>query len=364
MTQPHTAVCRVDVVRGSSVTTFKPLSGSVVYDFDDMTRRSLDVQLIDTEQRTFTQMESLTDPFVAVLKPYRGIQFDQAGLDVEWVPLGTFFTDNLEIGESTGGAVVWQLAALDESSRAMTPFESPRFVPVGTPIQQAVPSIIAAVWPKMQFALAASKFTTPNLLLTEDANPWDEAMRLAQASGNDLYLRRDGVCAMGARPYTISPNPVDPILEFVEGQTATFFDPKRRVNTRPPNVIVVVGTNSQAPGVRAEAADMDPYSPTYSQGPYGRVVEVVRSELVVSLDQARAYASLLLSLRLGPQDEATFSCVPNPAIDEADTVTITRARLGMNRERRLVSHLEIPLDVKTPMAVTGRRSVVTEGRAA
>lgn len=363
VTQSHTAVSKVEVIRGSSVTTFQPLEGNVVYDFDDTTRRSLDCTLIDSTGRTFTQMESLIDPYIATLRPWRGIQFDQAGLDIEWVPLGYFYTDGLEVFESDG-AVLWRIAALDQSSMAMKPLENPVFIPNGTKIWQAIPQVLSIVQPQMSFALSQTLHVTPNVLLNEDSNPWDETVKLANASGNDLYLSRSDVCVLGARPYSVTHDPVDKTLEFVEGENATFWDPKRQVSTRPPNVVVVVGTNTQAPGIRVEVGDMDPYSPTFVGGPYGRVVKIIRSELAITIDIARAMGGNALSKLLGPQDEMTFSCIVNPAIDESDTIAMTRARLGMNRERRLVSHIEIPLSVDAEMQVTGRRNVLTDGRAA
>jgi len=357
MKESHTAVSKLEVERGDSLTTFNILEGSTTYDFDDTTRRSMDVVIIDELNRTYDQMEALTNPFISVLKPYRGIQF--AVGDIEWVPMGTYYTHALDIIEKSG-AVTWRIAGLDASSRAMTPVEHPFYVPSGTPIANAVPALIQSVVPGMNFAIAASPFVTPAVFITEDSNPWEEAEHLAWASGNDLFLSRVNVCTMGSRAREALEQ--NAVWEFIEGVNATFWEPTRTFQQRKPNVIVVIGTNPLAPTARGEAVDNDPMSPTYVYGPYGRQVEVVKSELVVDSTQATMFAQNILSRRLGPQDEITFSCVPNPALDESDTITMTRACMGMNRRSALISHIECPLLSGQEMHITARRSVTSEGR--
>jgi hypothetical protein len=357
MKESHTTVSRLDIVRGHSITTFNVIDGLVVFDFDDTTRRSLDVTLVDETNRTYAEMQSLTDPFISELRPYRGVQF--APGDIEWVPLGTYFTHQLDIMDNDS-MVHWRIAGLDASSRAMTAVESPFFIENGTPIDRAVPSLIQKVYPPMTFAISASPFLTPTMLITEDSNPWEEAEHLANSSGNDLWMSRNNVCIMGARARTAQEQYA--MWHFTEGVDATFWSPVRSFQQRMPNVVIVIGTNPLAPGARGEAYDADPQSPTYINGPYGRQVEVIKSELVNDSTQAALYAGNILTKRLGPQDELTFECVPNPALDESDTITLTRDRMGMIKRPVLISHIECPLVADSGMRITGRRSIFSEGR--
>jgi len=359
--ESHTATARIDIVRGAAITSFKAIDGVVTFDFDDTTRRSLDITFIDESGRTFIDMERLTDPFTCSLKPYRGIDFSNNGSDVEWMGLGEYFTDRLEILETSEGVVQWRISALDASSMCRTPLQFPVFIPGGVPGGEAIPQILRQVWPRMNFQIREGSWTMPPTLIDEDKVPWDEAVRLAQASGQDLFITRDGLCVMGSRPSNVSPRSN---WDFVEGQNATFWEPKRNKSSRLPNVVVVIGTNTLAPGVRGEAYDTDPYSPTYVNGPYGRIVETYKSELVVVTEQAEAMARNILNRRLGPADEVEFYTTPIPFLDEADTISVTRDRMGMNQRQLLISHLEVPLLADDGMRVVGRRTVTSEGRAA
>lgn len=359
--QSHTAVSRLDIIRGLVATTFRVIDGVVTYDFDDTTRRSLDITFIDESGRTFQDMKNLTDPFTCSLRPYRGVDFSNNGSDVEWLGMGEFFTSGLEIMETSEGAVTWRISALDASSMCRTPLQFPVFIPGGTPGGEAIPQVLRQVWPRMGFMIREGSWTMPPILIDEDKVPWDEAVRLAQASGQDLYINRDGFCVMGSRPTDVSPTPN---WFFTEGVNATFWETKRSIRSRLPNVIVVIGTNTLAPGVRGEAFDADPYSPTYVNGPYGRVVETHKTELVTVTEQAEAMARNLLNRRLGPSDEVEIMTTPIPFLDEADTISITRARMGMNQRSLLISHAEIPLLANDGMRLVGRRTVISEGRQA
>lgn len=359
--ESHTAVSRLDIVRGMVTTSFKVIDGVVTFNFDDTTRRSLDITFIDESGRTFQEMKNLTDPFTCSLKPYRGVAFNNAGTDIEWLGMGEYFTDALEIAETSEGAVTWRISALDASSMCRTPLQYPVFIPGGMPGGEAIPAVLRQVWPRMSFMIREGSWTMPPALIDEDKVPWDEAVRLAQASGQDLYINRDGFCVMGSRPSSVSPTPA---WNFIEGQNATFWDTKRSIRSRLPNVVVVIGTNTVAAGVRGEAYDTDPYSPTYVNGPYGRVVETYKSELVVATQQAEAMARNILNRRLGPSDEVEFFTTPIPFLDEADTISVTRARMGMTQRSLLISHMEVPLLANDGMRVIGRRSVTSEGRAA
>jgi hypothetical protein len=289
------------------------------------------------------------------------VQFDNTGTDVEWCLLGSYYTDTLEVVETVEGGVMWRIASLDSSSMCRTPLPTPVFIPDGTPVGEAIPRVLREVWPRMSFNIRESPFTVPATLIDTDKNPWDEAVRLANAAGQDLFITRDNFCAMGSRPSTVDPNPR---WYFTEGENATFWGAQRNTRTRKPNVIVVEGTNTLAPGVRGVAFDNDPYSPTFVEGPYGRVIENYKSELIVTDTQAIAMAQNILSRRLGPSDEVAFMTTPLPHLDEADTIAITRARLGMNQRPLLISHMEIPLLADDGMRITGRRNVKSEGRAA
>lgn len=351
--EDQSAVSSLDVHRGNSTASLALLGGNVTEDMDDATRRSMQCTVYD-EETAFADLEDLLDPYLSTIEPKRGIIYPDGSEEV--VSLGVQHPTELSIQEVDGGPV-FHLTALDSSSRASGPLANPVYIPVGTPFDEAITKLLQSKMPGVSMMIGESEFTTPTLLIPDSSNAWTESRKLAAAAGLDLWVSRDNQVVAAPRP--LDPD-VDPDWEFVEGENATFWDPKRQTRRDDyPNVVVVEGTHPNFPGIRAVVWDDDPASRTYRYGPYGEVVRKIQTEKVTSTDQAQAMAARELARLLGPQYEITLECVPNPALEVGDTVLVTRERVGLVAVRMIVCHLETPLLPEDSQQVTLRRTILT-----
>lgn len=351
--EDHTSVAYLDVQHGgSSIEQMEITGGQVRLEFDTATRRSVTVEI--ASEYSYEEMFDLLDPLSSIFRPYRGIK--NAGV-TEAIPCGDFYMTNLNVAERSG-VPVFKITGYDASVRCMRPIPSPLAIPSGTLFVNAIPPLLRKSLPSLNFRIGQTQWVTPALLLREDSVPWTEARKLANANGQDLWIARDGVCETSARPMEAKRTPD---FYFVEGDNATFWDPERDYDAEDyPNHVVVIGNNSTAADVRGEAWDDDPNSETYRYGKYGDRIYTVKSELPLSSEQATAMAKVILSRKLGGQDEVTFRAVPDASIDEADTASITRERMGLSDRRMLVSSANIPFMANEEMQVTCRRTIVTD----
>lgn len=355
--ESHTAISRIDAITtGQDVAaTLTTMAGTLTQDYDDATRWSLDATLVDPDNRDLGTLQSLLNPLRTVYKAYRGVRY----LDgtEESVPCGTYYPTEVKFKEVNGAPTII-LKGFDASTRCQDDLATPIYLASGTPVTEAVPAILRAKLPSMQFSIGSMQWTTPTLIMRENIDPWQTSMKLMSSGGNDLHMNRLDVCVSDTRKLTVDPVAV---WDFIEGANADFWEPEvSSGNDAYPNVIVVVGDNPAAPNVWGTAWDNDPKSDTYRYGPYGEHVRTIHSEFLTSSEQAYQMAAYWLSKLLGPQNEVTFSAIPNPALDVGDTVTVTRARLGLNMTKMLVSHIELPLDPGGAMTVTCRRSIITD----
>jgi hypothetical protein len=352
----HTALARVDVDRGGDLTTFKIESGTVVQDYDDATRWGLDVEVVDEEGRSWTDMRDLVNPFFSKITPWAGIRY--ADGEEEWVPCGEVFVSDLDVVEEDSGAVRWRLNTFDASSRLKSKMPVPYVIAGDTDPTAVVAPLLHPRFPSLTIVRTPTPYRVGPLIIREGSSPWEEAQRLVTSTGLELAVNRLGLGTMQARVTDASI--VDPVWSFDELDRPDFAEVERRQTLQDrPNVIVVIGTHPNAPGVVGIAFDNDPRSDTYRYGgEYGEVVEEENSEQVFSNPQANAMASALLSARLGPQDQVTFKAIRNPALDVGDVVIVNRARMGLVNVRMIVTHIECPMHVDDWMIVTCRRSLI------
>lgn len=172
----------------------------------------------------------------------------------------------------------------------------------------------------------------PEFVLDEGADPWEAARKVMADIGWEMFFDWDGQVVM--RP-VLDPNSttLTPVWTYAEGRDSTLLNISRGFsNEEAFNGQIVTGENT-ASGfpARGQAWDEDSSSPTWYQGPYGRVPEFYTSELIRTDAQAAAVALARLNERKGANEMLTFSIVPNHAHDYGDVVTITRQKAKVDR---------------------------------
>lgn len=175
-------------------------------------------------------------------------------------------------------------------------------------------------------------YLTPSQVIDTGADPWEAARALADSMGHELFVNR-----LGQLWLQRIPDPNDPNLTvnwtYQEGapgvRTALLGVAREQSNEDVFNGIIVTGENpSNASPVRVVAWDTDPASPTYYLGPYGMVPDFWQSDKVRTVDQATAAAAGRLNRTKALTEQATFTVMPNPAMEPGDGTKVIRAKSG------------------------------------
>jgi hypothetical protein len=365
--QSHTALCEIDVldpIGGIRTPSLPVIDGTFTASLTDAVHRSAQLVLPDDETVSYIP-QSIQDPlspYTARIQASLGIQLSTGPEMVKEAQyqLATFGAKEASGGSSAGRTLT--LGLMDVSSRCQLPLPSAVALQGGSLLTQAIPQLLLARVKTLSFRLPETLFTVPPLLIQIAGDAWAQATKLANMGGFELLITRDGSCAMVPR---IGGAARDPVWSFIEGVNADFWNIDRQISSDAyPNVVVVIGTNSAAPGITGTAADMDPSSPTYRYGPYGENVKTIQSALIVNIDQATIAAQGILARLLGAAETMTFDAIPNAALDIGDTVLITRPSMGLNKRRMLVSKTVRPVKTNVPMTVTVVRSVFTNEQEA
>lgn len=172
----------------------------------------------------------------------------------------------------------------------------------------------------------------PEVILDEGTDPWEAARKIISDIGWEMFMDWDGQILM--RP-VLDPNSdaLTSSWTYAEGIDSTLIGLVRGFsNEEAFNGQIVTGENSSNGfPARGQAWDDDSASPTWYLGPYGKVPEFYRTELVRTDAQAAEVAKARLNQRKGANERMQFSIVPNHAHEVGDVVTITRARSKVDR---------------------------------
>jgi hypothetical protein len=254
------------------------------------------------------------------------------------------------------------LELLDRSAQCQQPLDTAVAVVGGQPLGTAIQALLSSAVPTFDYNLPAYKTVAAAELVTEATDVWTAATNLAESQGFDVLIDRLGrvtlvpMIGLAAGP---------PVASYVDGDNADFWNLDRQISADGfPSVVKVIGTNSAAPSISAEAVDNNARSATYVYGPYGRVVKTIKSARVTSTEQAQVMANGMLQRVLGAAETYTFEALPNPCLDIGDPVLITRAAVGIESQRMLVSKIDLPMRPDNAMTVSVVRSVFTDEQSA
>lgn len=172
-------------------------------------------------------------------------------------------------------------------------------------------------------------WTTPALVFSLGGDPWAQVGELADAIGWDVYFDTAG--RVVASPQNVLRSGVaTPDLRFVAGESAALAITKTTGALPRYNAWVVTGESTAGPPVQAVALDLDPDSPTYYLGPYGRHPGFKRSELITTADQALEVARAKLARGRSGQAQLAVTAIPNPFIDGGQVALVQRPSIGVD----------------------------------
>lgn len=307
---------RVDVLYANEVVEALNVvvDGSVSID-NVAVRRAGRFSLVDpTGSLTPRDAHDLLAPKGTEVRPMRGLVL--ADGTVEWVPLGVLGIAEPKITNSSGGVRI-SLTCRDrvDAVRARR-FAAPYRVAAGTPTHQAIADIVTSRL-AVDTRLTVTGYTTPELSYEALSDPWDAVRDLANSDAlvaafdplGNLSVTRDEPVATG--------------VEYAPGAASLVMGTERSISAE--NTYSGVVVRVEHPDVdpfTVEVWDLDPKSPTYADGPFGRRPYGYASPVIRTAAQATAVGQVLLRRVSRMRQEATLRTIGHPGHEVGDLVTV------------------------------------------
>lgn len=356
--QSHDAALKIEVLKaGVVIDTLTAIgaeqgaavSGTVTLDARAASRGRFECSLVDdgTLGLVPTTAASLLAPYGNELKVYRGLVLPSGVIETPSV--GVFRIDAANIEDTADGLAI-SLSGLDRSARVIDArFEEPYEVAAGTNVETAIRNVVTVAIPDVVTVFPGVTFVTPQLRAEEGADRWKFAQDIATASGLELYFDGDG--ALRLAPAASG----DAVATIAEGEGGVLLSAARGwVREGTYNAVIATGENTgEAAPARGVARDLDPLSPTYFYGPYGKVPRFFASQFIATNAQAQAAAQAMLERELGTTQTVRFGAIVDPSLEPGDTIRVTRQRSGIDEENT-VDSLVVPLGVDQPMTGSTR----------
>jgi hypothetical protein len=353
----HTVSHKAEVwsTAGIKQAEFDILDGTITVD-DVAVRRTANLDLTDTTGTLVPDdMTDLLSPRYFEVHLFKGIKFVDG--TEERLPVGVFSITDHQIDDSGAGLHI-ALALSDRAYRVSKDLlQADYTILEGSNYKEAILSLVN---PSVPFAakdlVDNTAFTTPMIAYEVGDDRWKAAQDLATAVGQELYFGPDGTLLSRFIPdYSL----VEPVWNFVEGETATMLYINRRLTEQDSvnNVIVIGEASGGAAPVRGQVLDDNPLSPTYVSGPWGNVVLVERSTNITTDTAAYQMAFGLFQKRLGVSDLVRLNAIAHPAFEIGDVVTIERAASKVSG-RYVIDKISIPMTAVRPMDVSMRKRVL------
>lgn len=379
-------VSRVDILHGGrSVYQLEVLDGGVQSQAGRAVRANLSATLVDpTGELTTGDVGDLLNPYDCEVAPWRGVEYlvksygelwtpnagfglqpfgtsGFGGVEVstifttrreqELAPLGVFGLTSREVSDGPDGLTI-RLTGQDRAMGYQVPMRSALAIPGGTPVEDAIARLLAAVNPSLTlFAMVTGRTVGP-LLYAPDEDVWQAAQELAQSVGAVLYHDRTGQCVL-----TPAGPGRWPVAAYAEGDGLLLDLDRTEDSDSIRNVVVAQSTNG---AIRVVAYDDDPTSPTYAGGRYNFRPFILENQHFSTVEQAQQAAVAALVRELGRAETVNFSAVPDPGLDVGDVVTVHRPRAGLNRRPVVIDSIDMPLAVDGQMRVGCRKSVLAQ----
>lgn len=199
-------------------------------------------------------------------------------------------------------------------------------------------------FPPMTFPTLTFTTPTAGLALTLGTDPFDILTDMAAGQGCEFYFNGTGVPSLRPEPLFTQA----PAWTISDGDGGALVSANLKLSRGPAfNAVTAIGENSSNGTVyNYTSYDLDPTSPTYYFGSFGKKPKdpPYSSAMITSTAMAQSAADALMQAQRGVARSLNMSALPNRALETGDPVLIKRTGLSMN-EIHLIDSLTFDLSV-------------------
>lgn len=294
------------------------VDGSV--DIDSVAvRRAGRFRLVDpTGALTPRDARDLLAPKGTEVRPARGLVL--ADGSVEWVPLGVLGIAEPRIASTEGGVSI-DITAMDRvHAMRSRRFTTPWTVAAGTATHDAIAAIVTSRLP-VATRLQITGYTTPELSYEALSDPWDAVRDLADSDALVAAFDPLGTLAV------VRDEPVATGVVYAPGPDSFTMSTTRSITSENTYSGVIVRVeHPDADPFTVEVWDLDPASPTYADGPFGRRPYGYASPVIRTQAQALAVGQTILARVTRMRQEAALETVGHPGHEVGDLVEVVDPR--------------------------------------
>jgi hypothetical protein len=324
------------------------LNGSIEFDATADIRASGSVELVGNWP---TSQNLSLAPYGAEVFLSRGI--DRGANGILWAPLGYFRISEISQNDAAKGPL--KLTLDDRMATIIdSRFLQPRQWITGTTVGEIVSDTVHTVYDDAVIVFDDdSDLSTIGRSLIVEESRYELLLTLAEGLGKVVYWDE-----LGQLVFRTIPDEDDVTWSVKAGPGGAMVQADRSLSREGVyNAVVVTGEGAdEITPVRAVAFDAQQSSPTFFDGPFGRVPRFYSSPFITTQTQAANAARNLLRQSLGAPYDVGLSAVPNPAVRPYDVLRVTYN--NGNRELHIVERATIPLNVESPVKIATRESTV------
>lgn len=352
LAQSHIWAGKINVLHGGrAIASLAPSVGQVAREAGRAVFSNMNATLTDpTGVLNAEEVNALLTPADTEIAVYRGCMVNGKP---EYAPMGIFQLTEREVTPQGAVAVV----GLDRAVMYQGGMTGSVVIPGNTRIEDAIIQVLASRNRNVSMIPWRTGYFCGPLVYSPEINVWDAALDLAKAAGGTLYHNRIGQLIF-APSLPVSNRPV--------GRWATGDGLLKKTNRKEKvdgihNIVVVQSTKTATGGmIEAVAQDLNPKSPTFTGGRYGRrPAEPIINQHITSVQQAQQIATIELARELGHLETIDITGVPDCLRDPMDMVTLNVPAKKLYERNVVIESLAVPLGVRGEMTVVMRQSIIT-----
>lgn len=336
--ESHVVACRADLYIGGKLTVrdLHIIGGSVTASRKNNVRRTCDMTVALDPWLDLPEI----DIYWSRIQLYYGIEV-QPGKP-EMLPVGRFRVN--DFGRARRG-VVDVTGTSFESFVIDDKFPMPRKPRTGVSTIATITTLIReTMGPTYPVRVIATKDKNVVMTAPWERERWEAITMLADSIMAEVYCDPIGVFVIADKPNFAKIASASPVWRVNEGEDGVLVSVAvKRTRDSVYNSVIAFQSNTaegKAP-VWAEVRDMDKYSKTYWNGPFGHVPRFYANPNFRTKAQCESAARGMLAESIAEKRTVSFTSVPNPALEPGDIVRISM--LDGTMENHVIDQLNMPL---------------------